>query len=144
MRSDQLKAMIVGAGTGGLCLAQGLKSNGIPVEVFERDHSPCDRQQGYRLGINRTGNRALKECLPDSLFEELVKSSCKPSQGVSFLDERLKQLLVIDIRETSPESVDCERPISRIALRHILLQGLDEIVHFGKKFVAFEDALDGA
>ena len=88
MRSDQLKVMIVGAGTGGLCLAQGLKSHGIPVKVFERDLSPTDRQQGYRLRINPTGNRALKECLPESLFEKLVKSSCKPSQSVSFLDER--------------------------------------------------------
>jgi len=41
--NNPLKVLIVGAGTGGLCLAQGLKSAGISVEVFERDHSPFDR-----------------------------------------------------------------------------------------------------
>jgi 2-polyprenyl-6-methoxyphenol hydroxylase-like FAD-dependent oxidoreductase len=35
------------------------------------------------------------------------------------------------------------RPISRIALREVLLQGLDEIVHFSKKFVHFDDAPEG-
>jgi cation diffusion facilitator CzcD-associated flavoprotein CzcO len=44
---NRLKVMIVGAGTGGLCLAQGLNADGIAVEVFERDYSPTDRLQGY-------------------------------------------------------------------------------------------------
>ena len=42
---NRIKVMIVGAGTGGLCLAQGLKADGIAVEVFERDYSPTDRLQ---------------------------------------------------------------------------------------------------
>ena len=138
--NQPLKVLIVGAGTGGLSLAQGLKSDGISVQVFERDQAAFDRQAGYRLSINPTGNRALKECLPESLFETLVQSSVKPSRRVSFLDERLKPLLTIDIPETHPYSVDSERPITRVALRRILLEGLDGIVHFGKKFVDFEDA----
>jgi 2-polyprenyl-6-methoxyphenol hydroxylase-like FAD-dependent oxidoreductase len=137
-----LEVLIVGAGTGGLCLAQGLKSDGISVQVFERDQAPFDRQAGYRLSINPTGNRALKECLPEPLLETLVNNSVKPSRGVSFLDERLKPLLAIDIPETNPYSVDSERPITRIALRRVLLEGLDRVVHFGKKFVGFEDGPD--
>jgi 2-polyprenyl-6-methoxyphenol hydroxylase-like FAD-dependent oxidoreductase len=54
-----LRVRIVGAGTGGLCLAQGLKQDNVEVEVFERDHTPTDRLQGYRLSINATGRRAL-------------------------------------------------------------------------------------
>ena len=138
--NQPLKVLIVGAGTGGLSLAQGLKSDGISVQVFERDQAAFDHQAGYRLSINPTGNRALKECLPESLFATLVQSSVKPSRKVSFLDERLKPLLTIDIPETNPYSVDSERPITRVALRRILLEGLDGIVHFGKKFVDFEDA----
>ena len=42
MIKTPLRVVIIGAGTGGLCLAQGLKPNNIAVEVFERDHSPSD------------------------------------------------------------------------------------------------------
>jgi len=47
---------------GGLCLAQGLKKDHVEVEVYDRDHSPLDRLQGYRLSITETGRRALKAC----------------------------------------------------------------------------------
>jgi 2-polyprenyl-6-methoxyphenol hydroxylase-like FAD-dependent oxidoreductase len=94
--TNPFKVMIIGAGTGGLCLAQGLKADGVPAEVFERERTPTDRQGGYKLTISPTGNRALKECLPEPVFQKLVQSSARASRGVSFLDERLKPLLTID------------------------------------------------
>jgi len=142
-RQSPFNAIVIGAGTGGLCLAQGLKSAGISVQVYERDQSAFDRQAGYRLSINPTGNRALKECLPASVFETLVQNSVRPSRRVSFLDERLRTLLAVDRSATDPHSLDSERPISRITLRRVLLQGLDDVVQFGKKFTGFEDAPDG-
>jgi hypothetical protein len=60
------------------------------------------------------------------------------------LDHRLNRLLFIDLAKSNRKGVDNERPVSRIALRRILLEGLDHIVHFGSKFVAFEDAPGGA
>src|SRR6516164_603299 len=136
---NRVRVMIVGAGTGGLCLAQGLKADGIAVEVFERDYSPTDRLQGYRLGVNETG-RPLKECLPEALFDKLVASCANPSRAVTFLDHRLNRLLGIELG--SGEQNDL--PVSRISLRGILLEGLDEIVGFGKKFIAFEETPSGA
>jgi 2-polyprenyl-6-methoxyphenol hydroxylase-like FAD-dependent oxidoreductase len=106
MTKTPLKVMIFGAGTGGLCLAQGLKSDNIAVDVFERDHSPTDRLQGYRLSINRTGSDALKSCLPAALFEKLVGSSANPSQTVTFLDHRLNRLLVITLARNSKDGGD--------------------------------------
>jgi len=141
--SSSFKVIIIGAGTGGLCLAQGLQASGIPVEVFEREQTPTDRQGGYKLTIAPTGNRALKECLPESVFQKLVQSSARASRGVSFLDERLKPLLTVDLPNADLGSVDCSRPISRIALRQVLLEGLDGIVQFGKKFVGFDDTPEG-
>ena len=67
-----LKVIIVGAGTGGLCLAQGLLQTGIDVAVFERDRTPTDRLQGYRLHISSNGARALEHCLPANLFREFL------------------------------------------------------------------------
>jgi 2-polyprenyl-6-methoxyphenol hydroxylase-like FAD-dependent oxidoreductase len=62
MASKPLQVIIIGAGTGGLCLAQGLRAENIDVTVFERDLTPTDRLQGYRLSINADGNEALRAC----------------------------------------------------------------------------------
>jgi 2-polyprenyl-6-methoxyphenol hydroxylase-like FAD-dependent oxidoreductase len=48
--------LIVGGGIGGLCLAQGLKTSGISVTVFERDESAATRGQGYAVRL-RSGGR---------------------------------------------------------------------------------------
>lgn len=114
-------------------MAQGLRSDGVAVEVFERDYSPSDRLQGYRLGINAAGSKALRACLPHALFEKLIASSAKPSRRVGFLDHRLNRLPTIDLPQTNRTGVENDRPVSRIALRRILLEGLDHIVHFGNK-----------
>lgn len=138
-----MKILIIGGGVGGLCLAQGLKQDGIEVEIFERDHTPTDRLQGYRLSIRAEGARALKACLPPALFARLDAVAGPPSRTVSFLDHRLRRLLVLDIPPVDPASAERERPIGRLALRRILLDGLGDVVRFGKRFVAFEDAPDG-
>ncbi|KWV59313.1 hypothetical protein AS156_32140 [Bradyrhizobium macuxiense] len=138
------KVIVIGAGTGGLCLAHGLKSDGIDVEVFERDRSPADRQGGYRLSISATGVAALRDCLPPKLFERLITNSADPSQGITFLDHRLNRLLAFDFPHSDRKDPDAERPITRTALRRILLDGLDAITHFGKTFAAFADSPDGS
>src|SRR6516162_3719757 len=129
MRGKDLRIRVIGAGTGGLCLAQGLKRDGIDVELFERDLKPTDRQQGYRLSINATGRRALKACLSEGLFEKLVANSAKPSESVSFLDHHLNRLLVIELPHRDRRDAKSELPISRIALRFILSEGLEDVIH---------------
>jgi 2-polyprenyl-6-methoxyphenol hydroxylase-like FAD-dependent oxidoreductase len=137
------KVIIIGAGTGGLCLAQGLNSSGITVEVFERDRTPTDRLQGYRLSINAQGSRALKSCLPEALFAQFVRGAAIPSQSVTFLDHRMRPLLGLDLTRGAHGSTDREWPVSRIILRRVLLEGLDSIVTFGKTCVGFDAATDG-
>ena len=144
MHGNGLSVCIIGAGTGGLCLAQGLKQDGIEVAVFERDHAPADRQQGYRLSISAIGRHALAACLPEGHFAELLANCAKPSQSVAFLDHHLHRLLVIDLpRGDRREHADSELPVSRIALRHILSEGLGDVIHYGKKCVGFEDEPQG-
>jgi 2-polyprenyl-6-methoxyphenol hydroxylase-like FAD-dependent oxidoreductase len=143
MTHRPLKAIIIGAGTGGLTLAQGLRAARVAVEVYEREQSPADRQQGYRLSINPAGCRALKACLPDAVFAKFIASSARSSENVTFLDHHLKRLLAIDVPRNPHSDVDNERPIGRLALRQVLLEGLGEVVHFGKKFAAFEETPDG-
>jgi salicylate hydroxylase len=120
-----LKVIIIGAGTGGLCLAQGLKSSGIAVEVFERDRTPTDRLQGHRLSINPQGSRALKSCPPEALFAKFARGAANASQSVTFLDHRMSPLLGLDLTRSAHDSTDREWPVSRTTLRRVLLEGLD-------------------
>jgi 2-polyprenyl-6-methoxyphenol hydroxylase-like FAD-dependent oxidoreductase len=93
--------MIIGAGTGGLCLAHGLTADGIAVEVFERDHSPADQQPGFRRSISATGSAALRKCLPDAQYRKFVAKSADPSTSVTFLDHKLNEQLSIDLPHTN-------------------------------------------
>jgi salicylate hydroxylase len=136
------KVLIIGAGTGGLCLAQGLKQAGVDVSVFERDRTPTDRLQGYRLHISSSGAPAMEHCLPATLFREFLASVAKPNTAVSFLDSDLKTLLTFPI-VTDPNAESRELPVSRITLRKLLLQGLEDVVHFEKQFHHYEQRPDG-
>ena len=137
------EVLIIGAGTGGLCLAHGLVASGLTVRVFERDRTPIDRLQGYRLHISATGNRALEACLPAENFERFVRASAIANTAVTFLDHRVNRLLQIDIPPVDRSAPESERPISRISLRQILLEGLEDVVVFDKTFVAYEPTSDG-
>jgi 2-polyprenyl-6-methoxyphenol hydroxylase-like FAD-dependent oxidoreductase len=132
------EVLIIGAGTGGLCLAHGLQAAGIPFRVFERDHTATDRTAGYRLTINANGARALQSCLPKENFERYISAAAKISTGVTFLDHKLRPLLEIDLPETKQSAPYAPRPIGRVALRKILLEGVEESVAFGKAFECFE------
>lgn len=48
--------IIIGAGLGGLMLAQALRKRGISFEIFERDEHENARQQGWALGLHRYGD----------------------------------------------------------------------------------------
>src|SRR5215472_5745560 len=138
-----LQVMIIGAGTGGLALAHGLRAAGISVRAFERDRSVTDRPHGYRLTINATGTRALESCLPRENFERYIAASASVSTAVSFVDHRLGRLLSVDIPSTDQNAPYAARPISRISLRKILAEGLEDSVTFGRTFRSFEQIPDG-
>jgi hypothetical protein len=130
------------AGTGGLCLVQGLKADRVAVEVYERDRSAVDRQLGYRLRISRVGRAALRECLPGPLFDKLVGTAARPSQSVTFLDQQFDHILAIELPHVERDDPEAEMPVSRVALRQILAEGLEPVVRFGKRFVRYEHVFD--
>jgi 2-polyprenyl-6-methoxyphenol hydroxylase-like FAD-dependent oxidoreductase len=132
--------IVIGGGIGGLTLAQGLRKAGISVAVYERDRTPADRVQGYRVHINPTGSRALHACLPAHLFDAFARTCGRPSGGIRFLTERMGALLSVggDL-VPQPDAIGKHRSVSRITLRQVLLSGLDEIVHFGKAFTRYEE-----
>ncbi|GLV60701.1 monooxygenase [Dictyobacter sp. S3.2.2.5] len=141
MSSSSLHIIVIGGGIGGLCLAQGLKGAGVSVAVYERNPSSIDWLQGYRIHINAVGSRALHECLPPVLWDAFRATAGQSSAGFGFITEQLKDLLVIsEARMTgqNTDPVEGQYPVSRIALRHLLLAGLEDVVHFDKTFERYE------
>jgi 2-polyprenyl-6-methoxyphenol hydroxylase-like FAD-dependent oxidoreductase len=141
-----MQVLVIGGGIGGLALAQGLRKSGINVDVYERDATPTDRLQGYRVHINPTGSRALDACLPPHLFDAFTRTCGRPSRGIRFLTERGDALLsagMSDLGAASDDPVARHRSVSRITLRQVLLSGLNDVVHFGKAFTHYCETADG-
>jgi salicylate hydroxylase len=132
---------IVGGGIGGLALAQGLKKAGVSVALYERDATPTDRLQGYRVRISPKGSAALHDCLPADLFDLFAATCSVDRRRFRFLTEKMEELLSLEF-SGEPGTVAENRAASRITLRQILLARLDGIVEFGKAFARYEETAD--
>src|SRR5271168_2552642 len=146
-RSKKMKnhsVAIIGGGMGGLCLANGLKKAGISLAVYERDQSPDSRPQGYRIHIDPQGSTALHQCLPQHLWDLFRSTGGDFSQGFSIVTEQLQELLTLGRSGDTQDTIARHRAISRIALRRILLAGLEQDVQFNKRFLRYEVTSDGA
>ncbi|GAB2843077.1 FAD-dependent oxidoreductase [Lentzea nigeriaca] len=137
-----MNVIVIGGGIGGLCLAQGLRKAGISVAVYERDASPDARTQGYRLNVEPAGSAALRDCLPPTLWHELVATAGDPGRGMGVFDEQLRLLMRENGTESTDPATSCHA-VSRRTLRGILLTGLDDVVRFGKEFLRYEQHPDG-
>jgi salicylate hydroxylase len=141
-----MKIIIIGAGIGGLCLAQGLKKAGIPFIIFERNADRDEWLEGYRLNINPIGSRALYQCLPQNLWDAFLAGVSDAKDGFGFLSEDLTLLLKVENHlmsggHTEPHKI--HHAIGRTLLRKILMQGVDKNIAFNKTFQRYENRADG-
>jgi 2-polyprenyl-6-methoxyphenol hydroxylase-like FAD-dependent oxidoreductase len=143
MSEQRFDVAIVGGGIGGLCLAQGLKKAGVPVTVYERDETPTSRLQGHRVHIDPQGSTALHQCLPDHLWQIFDATEGDFGQGITFVTEQLQELLRLRDEADAANPIARHRSISRITLRHVLLAGIQDAVHFNKRFVRYEGLPNG-
>ncbi|MFI6217106.1 FAD-dependent oxidoreductase [Nocardia brasiliensis] len=135
--------IVIGAGLGGLCLAQGLRRAGIGVAVYERDAAVAVRAQGHRLHLDWRGRRALAESLPPQLFSLIGAIAGRPAPVVHGFDAQLSSTGVFTLDEPAPgqsagaEVMPAHTVIDRRILRSILLSGLGDVVHFGRRCVGY-------
>ncbi|HEY7488886.1 MAG TPA: NAD(P)/FAD-dependent oxidoreductase [Streptosporangiaceae bacterium] len=144
--TERLHVLVIGGGIGGLCLAHGLRRNGVSVAVYERTETRTDWLQGYRIHISPRGARALHDCLPPELWKAFLTTAGTPAAGFGFLTHKLRDLLFLDeslIAGDARDAADRHHSISRITLRNVLLSGLDDVLHLGKEFTRYEQAADG-
>jgi 2-polyprenyl-6-methoxyphenol hydroxylase-like FAD-dependent oxidoreductase len=139
-----LRVVVIGGGVGGLCLAQGLRKAGLDVSVYERDDSVRGRNQGYRLHISPEGERALRECLPERAQALLTATAnSRYGYGMAIYDEHLTAQPGPEITDPRADAADKVDAVDRVTLRRVLLAGLDDAVHFGKRFTRHEQRPDG-
>jgi 2-polyprenyl-6-methoxyphenol hydroxylase-like FAD-dependent oxidoreductase len=142
MTSTSPRVLVIGAGTGGLALAHGLVRAGIDVRVFERDALRTDGLQGYRVGIDPDGSRALHALLPPDLYDTFVATCARAPRWFNMLTEQLREVLALEI-PVQYDPVESEKSVSRMTLRQILMTGLEAVIEFGKEFTHFEQHADG-
>src|SRR5579862_895807 len=145
--SSRMRVLIIGAGLGGLCLAQGLVKAGVEVTVCERDRTRAERLDRYRLHVSPAGSRALRACLPDSAWQAFLLGAGEAEGGFGFLTEQMRTLVIVDDEVMYPPSADPAQrayPVDRMFLRETLLSGLDGAVQFGRKFERYTQRPDGA
>jgi 2-polyprenyl-6-methoxyphenol hydroxylase-like FAD-dependent oxidoreductase len=142
MTTRPFHVIIIGAGTGGLCLAHGLRRAGISAAVYERDRTRADGLQGYRVGIDPDGSRALHACLPPELFATFVATCARSPRYFNMLTEQFREVLSFDIG-ADDDPLTSEKSVSRMTLRQVLLTGLEDVVHFDKTFAHYQQTPDG-
>lgn len=127
--------LIIGAGLGGLALAQGLVKAGFNVSVFERDQSPTSRAQGYRISIRSMGLAALSALLPPDRMNHLATAKIADvGDGLTIADENMNPLVKI------PMGQDAAVQFLRSELRAVLQEGVK--VEWNKQLVMLEEKDD--
>ncbi|MFZ4878373.1 FAD-dependent oxidoreductase [Janthinobacterium sp. Mn2066] len=141
MNTTSFHITIIGAGIGGLCLAQGLQQAGIACDIYEKDAATNSRRQGYRLRLDQTGLAALAACLPPQSYSRLKQCGAPPSPGVRMIDAQLCTLHDKGVDDWQ-EDQEPDLRINRLSLREVLLTGIVEHVHFGKAFKRYTEKAD--
>jgi 2-polyprenyl-6-methoxyphenol hydroxylase-like FAD-dependent oxidoreductase len=131
-----MRVVVIGAGVGGLCLAQGLTRAGVDVRVYERDTAVDSRYQGFRIGIGGPGLDSLRECLAPRLHPLLDAATGDLSGSRRIVDTHLRPL-------GEMEPLHGAMATDRRVLRYLLLGGLDDIVEFGKRLDHYTELPDG-
>lgn len=131
--------LIIGAGIGGLCLAQGLRKAGREIIVFERDLSEAYRPQGYRLKLESDAAEALQDCLPESVYRDFQASCAVSAVGETDFDPISGSI----IRSRAggglagQQGLRASYTADRSVLRSILMTGIEDKVVFGKELASY-------
>ncbi|WP_028927806.1 FAD-dependent oxidoreductase [Pseudonocardia acaciae] len=131
-----MKVIVIGAGLGGLGLAQRLVGAGFEVGVRERDAGVEARFQGYRVGLGGDGLAALRRCLPERLWRLLDAVGGDLDGPGRVVDPGLNVVGQLPARDEGTL-------FDRHVLRHLLLAGLGERVAFGKRLDGYDELADG-
>lgn len=125
--------IIVGAGLGGLALAQGLQKQGIDFSIFEADEDSNARAQGYRIKVFPDTVPDLQHLLAPKVFDEFVATSAETVMVETAVN-------AISGHPTARRALRGPKPytVDRGFMRKVLLRGLEDRIHWGKKAASYK------
>ncbi|PFH60832.1 hypothetical protein XA68_10239 [Ophiocordyceps unilateralis] len=129
--------LIIGAGVGGLTLAQGLKRSGISFQVYERDAMLDSRLQGYRLKIPGETVVKLSRGLTAAAWTTLTETSGLVHSGETNVNAVDASILACRKKRLAPDEL-MPLAVDRGLLRRALSDGIEDHVTFGKRLVSWE------
>lgn len=132
--SQSTQVVIIGAGLGGLALAQGLKKHGIPFSVFERDPTADYRLQGYRIKVFADTVADLQYILTPELWHDFESTCATTALGETTLNALDATLIASRAVWSAPRPYTVDRTV----LRNVLLKGLEKNVYWSKTFVGYD------
>ncbi|MDD7933259.1 FAD-dependent oxidoreductase [Actinomycetospora straminea] len=134
-----MRVSVIGAGIGGLALAQALRRADIEVAVHDRD-AHIGATGGYRLALDAPACETLRRHLTPGHYQALLGSSAPPaaSRRLTFADHRLRAL-----SEQTFDATDEALFIGRVPLRTLLADGLGDRIRFGATYTGHEVRDDG-
>jgi salicylate hydroxylase len=134
-----LHVLIAGGGLSGLCLAQGLRRQGVSCAVYERDPD-MRRPAGYRITINGDGGNALQACLPDDLYELYLQASrtTPPRRMAVVIDSQANELSASPHFGAANDGARPHTAIHRRTLRQILAARLGDAIQPAARATGFE------
>jgi salicylate hydroxylase len=136
-----LRVAIIGAGVGGLVLAQLLRNNpNFSVQVYERGSKEegVSSLTGFRILLSKEMLAALRSRLPATVTDLLEKSvGIQPpgGQSIALLDEKGDIKLGL-----TPKDFRDASSVSRWKLRTALLEGLDDTIHWQTEYQSYESS----
>lgn len=147
-KSSKIRVGIIGAGSGGLTLANGLLNDPqqrYDVIIYERDTVAFSLERGgYVLRIANNGFQALKSVAYSDTWRLLQQAWREPKpKAPSMVDPKSFQLIWrLSDTVLYPKSL----PIARTSLREALIQKplAENIIRFGVTFSRFEIIGDGS
>lgn len=131
------RILIIGAGIGGLALAQGLQRRHVDFAVFERDALLDSRLQGYRIKIFAQMKEKLRGLLLDEAWSEFESTCAQTVLGESNLNAADAAILACR-KGHVPEGAALPYTADRGLLRRAMMTGIQDSVHFGKQFARYE------
>ncbi|RDW65893.1 FAD-dependent oxidoreductase [Aspergillus mulundensis] len=142
---DNRKVLIIGAGSTGLALAQGLKMKGIPFTVYDRDASPEARERNWSFGLH-WGIEPLRGLVPAHIYAQLEAAQVDPHID---LDDPVTNRMPLHNGATGDLIMDIQFAkiyrLRRDKFRAMLLTDLaDAEVQWGKELANITYSPDGA